>query len=145
MYNVSFTGPLGTATLVGDKYAYDKANRLDSAYFGYYLNSDSSFNPTTAYNGIYTYDSVGNFRKLKRYGNTAGTVQDSLTYAYRPSTNQDTLITGSSSSYYYTYDANGNVTSDTHWSIALIIYDPNNTRSGVFNQPHRGRWYSAYI
>jgi hypothetical protein len=117
--------PFNSYPIVGNTYAYDNANRLDSANFGYSYNNNTSWQVTTAYNGSYTYDNVGNFQTLIRYGSTAGNEQDILRYSYNSGTNQVSSISGSSSAT-YTYDANGNVTSDTHRGIAFIIYDPDN-------------------
>ncbi len=123
MYGVPFNGD----TLVGDSYAYDNANRLDSANFGYYT---SAWQPTSAYDANYIYDNAGNFTTLKRYGNT-GSIQDNLSYNYTAGTNRLSSISGSTSAA-YTYDSNGNEITDTHRGISFIIYSPDNLPVTVY-------------
>ncbi len=123
MYSVAFNG----YSLVGDTYAYDNVNRLTSSNFGYYT---SAWQPTSAFDGNYSYDNTGNFKTLQRYSNT-GSLQDNLTYNYTSGTNKLASISGSTSAA-YTYDSNGNVISDTHRSIGFIQYDPNNMPISMF-------------
>jgi RHS repeat-associated protein len=120
---VPFSGPLGTATLVGNSYSYDKANRLTMSDFGYYYTPDSTWHTTPAYDANYAYDNVGNFTTLQRYGST-GSIQDNLTYTYTQGTNKVSSI--NSSLAVYNYDSNGNVKYDTHRGIGFMIYDPDN-------------------
>ena len=120
---VPFSGPLGTATLVGNSYSYDKANRLTMSDFGYYYTPDSTWHTTPAYDANYAYDNVGNFTTLQRYGST-GSVQDNLTYTYTQGTNRLSSINGSLA--VYNYDSNGNVKYDSHRGIGFMIYDPDN-------------------
>ena len=123
MYGVPFSGSLGTATLVGNSYSYDKANRLTASDFGYYYTPDSTWHTTPAYDANYAYDNVGNFTTLQRYGST-GSIQDNLTYTYTQGTNRLSSINGSLA--VYNYDSNGNVKYDTHRGIGFMIYDPDN-------------------
>ncbi len=113
--------------VIGDSYAYDNANRLDSANFGYYTNA---WLPTSAYDANYSYDNAGNFTALQRNGNT-GRNQDNLSYNYTTGTNRLSSISGSTSAA-YTYDSNGNVISDSHRGISFIINSPDNMPLSVY-------------
>ena len=79
------------------------------------------------------YDSSGNIRSLQRYGNSQS-MMDNLSYSYTAGTNRLASITNSvgSATQTYTYDANGNATSDSYRGIAFIIYDINNLPVTVY-------------
>jgi RHS repeat-associated protein len=80
-------------------YAYDSVNRLTAG------NSAEGFSE----NGI-QYDKEGNIQTVQRFGPNIGL----LTYSYYPSTNQLQTVTSDNSSVSrsYTYDPNGNATTD---------------------------------
>ena len=115
-----------TTNTVGYRYSYDNANRLLSANYGGCIWNVWG---TTA---LYTmpairYDSSGNIRSLQRNGNSQSMI-DNLRYSYITGTDKLSLITNAvgSATQTYTYDANGNATSDSYRGIAFIVYDINN-------------------
>jgi RHS repeat-associated protein len=154
MYNMSgvtYTGPLGTTSLVGCTYAYDNANRLAAADFGYYTNA---WQPTSAYDiKSMTYDPNGNLSTLRRYGKNA-TIMDSLTYNYASNTNRLLNVDDAVSSSAYTidldderpnnyyYNQNGQLVADTINAITAIGYNWQNlpislTTSGTWTNLYR--------
>ncbi|MCD0465217.1 DUF6443 domain-containing protein [Flavobacterium sp. ENC] len=113
-------------------YQYDKLNRLKNAIYG------KNGLTTNAYNESLTYDKNGNILSLKRNGDTDPQIQpigiDDLMYTYAASSNQlgnvadnsnnsggfnDFNKTGND----YTYDANGNMTTDKNKNITAITYN----------------------
>jgi RHS repeat-associated protein len=120
--------------LRGYQYHYDKANRLNSA--NYWLYSSSSWASTSKYDeSSLTYDHNGNILTLGRYHGD-GTQINNLTYSGW-SGNQLGKVTdqinntspvgfhdrNNGSNNDYTYDANGNMTSDYNKNITSIDYD----------------------
>ncbi|MFZ1081160.1 MAG: RHS repeat-associated core domain-containing protein [Candidatus Kryptoniota bacterium] len=89
MYNVGYTGPAGTATLVGWTHSYDGANRLTKGDFGYYIwvnSQNNNWYPTTAYDmPTISFDNNGNIRQLTRYASDGGQPPALLTLTTRPS------------------------------------------------------------
>jgi RHS repeat-associated protein len=127
MSGVTFTEPgAGSSARVGYSYSYDDTNRLKDAYFAFwdgieYLQPESAYNEKSI-----TYDNSGNLLTLQRY-NQSAIRTDNLTYHYRENTDVDTLISNSDGTgAAYTYDNNGNMTSDSRDSIAFIIYNIDN-------------------
>lgn len=97
------------------KFKYDKSNRLlkDSA-----LNySDNT------YNLINFFDNDGNLLTLKRFGNNS-VLLDSFKYNYISGTNKLSRVYGTSDQ--YSYDANGNDTTDNLNSNFAMKYDNRN-------------------
>ncbi len=82
---------------------------------------------------IIRYDSNGNISSLQRYGNSQS-MMDNLSYSYTAGTNRLASITNSvgSATQTYTYDANGNATSDSYRGIGFIVYDINNLPITVY-------------
>lgn len=111
----------GTAASLTNNYAYgyDKLNRLISG------NSNTTGNNE---NGI-SYDLMGNITGLKRY--TANTLSDQLVYTYTAGTNTLTSVNDAiagtigqkGGATNYTYDGNGNLTSDDGKGITGISYN----------------------
>jgi RHS repeat-associated protein len=121
-----------TTSTVGYLYSYDHANRLLSANYGGYI--WNVWGTTSIYTmPAIRYDSSGNIRSLQRYGNSQS-MMDNLSYSYTAGTNRLASITNSvgSATQTYTYDANGNATSDSYRGIAFIIYDINNLPVTVY-------------
>lgn len=82
----------GPTNEMGYSYTYDGANRLTLASFEFQL--DGEWGSAVSYGDTVAYDGNGNITGLKRYGDNA-TLNDNLTYSYRPGTDIDTLITNS--------------------------------------------------
>jgi RHS repeat-associated protein len=125
------------------QYAYDKANRLDTAIFK--MNSGSAWNKeVNAFNEVMTYDHNGNIKTLQRNQRQhqiaeeyAAQQIDNLTYGYDPALG-DRLknvedasgvsagfknVANTPATSEYGYDTNGNVTSDLNKGITNIIYN----------------------
>ena len=130
MSSLTYQTPFGPTNTVGYSYTYDNANRLNDAQFGALFPSPNNSWATQAQ---YTtssigYNADGGISGLERLDNN-GSLIDYLAYNYQSGTHKLSSIsnevgTGSS----YTYDANGNVTSDSKAGIVFILYDP-------FNEP----------
>ena len=93
-------------------YAYDRSNRLTET-----STSDKNFE---LFN---TYDKDGNILALDRNGSSANSI-DNFNYAYYSGTNKLQRVSGSGTQ--YTYDANGNMTSDVLNKNTNIKYDHRN-------------------
>ena len=125
-------------SLQGYNYTYDPANRMLASIYGYQYNNGYglTWSLTKRYNEAdITYDHNGNFLFMTRYfgdwnkidylqyknynGNQLGRVDD-LAGVNIPFFFQDKT---SGSGYDYTYDANGNLTSDYNKSITSITYN----------------------
>jgi len=119
--------PFNGYGLAGDSYAYDKANRLTGTDFGYYT---TSWQPTSAYDASFSYDSSGNIKTLTRM-NDVGNFYCDMTYHYITNTNRLDSISGPNS-VTYAYDNNGNVESDTYRGIGFILYDPDNMPDAMY-------------
>ena len=116
----------GPTNEMGYSYTYDGANRLTLASFEFQL--DGEWGSAVSYGDTVAYDGNGNITGLKRYGDNA-TLNDNLTYSYRPGTDIDTLITNSAGvGAAYTYDWSGNITSNSRDGAGFILYD-------IYNQP----------
>jgi RHS repeat-associated protein len=138
MYNMSGVNFNGTTPIVGQNYAYDGANRLTAADYGYKYSG--SWSQHTAFDEQnYIYDANGNIKSFQRNGKEpAGALMDSLTYHYYPGTNRleyisDGITSGAftvdldnQSDGNYAYDDNGNTIKDVGGSIAFIQYDITN-------------------
>jgi len=117
-------------------YRYDNLNRLKDAVF------KNGATLANTYNEAITYDKNGNIQTLKRNGlNGSGFVLiDDLTYSYvnTNSFNQLTKVVDNAAAAYkaggftdstantaddYTYDANGNMTTDNNKNITAITYN----------------------
>ncbi|RUT69473.1 type IV secretion protein Rhs, partial [Flavobacterium cupreum] len=113
-------------------YQYDKLNRLKNAIYG------KNGLTTNAYNESLTYDKNGNILSLKRNGDTDPLIQpigiDDLIYTYAASSNQLGNVADNSNNTSgfndfnktgndYTYDANGNMTTDKNKNITAITYN----------------------
>jgi len=134
IYNMNGVAyPLNT-DIYGYTFTYDNANRLKKADFGYeYYDNFAEYYlwaTTDDYDAQYSYLNDGNFNTLQRNG-SSGSVQDSLNYNYINNTNKLSSITGTTT-VNYTYDSNGNITSDPHNGIAFIIYDSDNLPVHVY-------------
>jgi hypothetical protein len=115
-------------------YSYDIYDQL--------LTSDySTYSPTYAlqvtprYDETFAYDVRGNITSLTRYGEST-VIIDQLSYVYTTNSNRATRVTDNSgiasghnqnsqstSGNVYTYDANGNLTSDLYRGISSITYN----------------------
>ncbi|WP_422349038.1 DUF6443 domain-containing protein [Flagellimonas sp.] len=113
-------------------YGYDALNRITGA---------------TSYNGDYdvsniTYDLNGNIQSLQRQGNTG--LIDNLTYAYHNTDTSNRLLSvadssgstegfldGATGTIEYTYDANGNLKTDTNKGITAIGYNHLNLPTSI--------------
>jgi len=84
-------------------YIYDKANRLRKANF-------DSASVSNTFDISMSYDNDGNIISLNRYGSNENII-DNLTYSYYVNTNKINMVSGQDPQ--YTYDAVGNMTSDT--------------------------------
>jgi len=133
---------LGNANIYG--YKYDQLNRIVSmdAFTGL-DNVSNNFVPTATanYKERVTYDANGNIKTYLRNGNAVRQSMDSLTYSYKPNTNQldkvvDNANDAAASEYdkyndikqgqvngNYTYDAIGNLTSDVSEGITSIVWN----------------------
>jgi RHS repeat-associated protein len=119
-------------------YKYDNLNRLRE---GVYKKATTISN---AYNESLQYDKNGNITKLKRYGSTNDSAQiliDDLTYLHKDSDKSNQLMkvtdliannasflnefkdSASNTADDYSYDANGNMTSDNNKNITAIAYN----------------------
>ena len=89
------------------------------------------------------YDSNGNILSLQRNGNSQAMI-DNLSYSYTAGTDRLASITNSvgSATQTYTYDANGNATSDSYRGIAFVIYDINNLPVSVYTTSGQSQVYS---
>jgi RHS repeat-associated protein len=136
MYGVNFSG----TPLVGYSFSYDKANRLTSGDFGYY---SGSWHTTSAYdiNSLDYYDD-GEIENIARYKQDG--TDNYLVYTYQTGKNRLSSIYDPSTghTYYFTYDANGNVTGDTHRGIAFIIYNINNLPGYVYKTDSTEQHYA---
>ncbi len=125
MQDLSGLQPAPTNTM-GYSYTYDGANRLTLASFEFQL--DGEWGQAVSYGDTVAYDGNGNITGLTRYGDNA-TLNDNLTYSYRPGTDLDTLITNSAGTgAAYTFDSSGNVISNSRDSVGFILYD-------IYNHP----------
>lgn len=108
MYNGNISGTIWQSdqkAKQGYAYAYDAMNRLSSS--DYLTNSSGTWTNSNAYEEkLITYDRNGNITHLKRTDQSGNTLAD---YNYAYTGNQLSRInTGG----YYSYDVNGNVTTD---------------------------------
>jgi RHS repeat-associated protein len=119
------------------RYGYDALNRITSATDN---TSDKRYSLTNV-----TYDKNGNIAKLKRNGHrnagfTSFGIMDDLTYTYQPTSNKllkvadaasidqfgfkdDAVNTAGDTADDYSYDANGNMKTDTNKGITNISYN----------------------
>jgi len=121
--NVKFNG----TQLCGWTYSYDGANRLTKADFGYYTNAWLQSN---AYDlPAISYDPNGNILSLNRLS-YSGIRLDNLSYTYQVNTNRLTSVfnqvNNRKQTYTYTYDSNGNMTSDSYRGLSIILYNTQN-------------------
>ncbi|MCB0728867.1 MAG: hypothetical protein KDD00_15490, partial [Ignavibacteriae bacterium] len=107
-YNKNFAS---SSALTFD-YSYDKSNRLIE-----------TSNSSKYFDLINTYDKDGNILTLDRNGSTGNQIDD-FNYAYYSGTNKLQRVYGSGTQ--YTYDANGNMTSDALNRNTNITYDHRN-------------------
>ena len=109
------------------EYGYDALSRIKNA--NYYYDSgaiwESAGNPFKLYN--INYDNMGNFQTLSR-NNESGT---SKTYNYNYYSGSSRLKNTDGSGSDYTYDANGNVTSDVNKGVSRVDYDYRNLPTRV--------------
>ncbi len=127
-YNGNINGELwrlyndGSNLYKGYNFTYDGLNRLTQADYGTY--SSSTWTNTSAYDlSSVGYDENGNISSLTRK-NSSGSNRESLSYTY--SGNQLSSISGtyngSSASGSFSYDGNGNASSDGLRGLTSIIY-----------------------
>ena len=98
------------------KYIYDNSNRLVKTQ------NESGNNSFNIING---YDKDGNFVGMKRYG-SSNNLADDFGYSYFSGTNRLNFISVGDNSIHYTYDNNGNMTSDEMNKNSAIKYDHRN-------------------
>jgi RHS repeat-associated protein len=111
-------------------FKYDKLNRMTLAGYGSGSNSTLLTLKADHYNEQLTYDEMGNIKTLKR--NSGGASLDDLVYDYKNGVNSNTLlaVTDNSSNAGgfndvnkpiddYTYDGNGNLTTDNNKGLAI--------------------------
>ena len=139
----------------GYNFHYDDLNRITAAD---YQNNDTNSNKN--YSTSYAYDKMGNIKNLTRNGlsskpSTFGVIDD-LTLNYNgnqlssvtdASTSEPSysgafnFVKASSGTPEYTYDANGNLTRDSHKKIAKIQYNLLNLPSGLqFTEGHTSEY-----
>ena len=94
-------------------YTYDRSNRL----------LKGTISAGKSYEIENTYDKDGNILTLKRY-DYQGNYLDNFNYSYTSGTNKLRKVTGSADQ--YTYDQNGNMTSDEIYRNKNIKYDHRN-------------------
>jgi RHS repeat-associated protein len=116
---------------IGRAFTYDSLNRLRQAPLGYQYGS-YWFNNGNYFSENYTYSNDGNFITLSRTNNS-GTLTDNLTYNYASGKNRLSSISNSAGAgSTYTYDDNGNMTSDSRSGISYIVYDMNNLPIDIY-------------
>ena len=121
-------------SLIGYTFDYDKANRLTQSDYGHY-SSGWQLNSAGDVKNI-SYDGNGNIIALQRHNLfNGGQIMDNLTFLYQSGTNRldhvDDAVSASVAEHdmddqsegNYTYDASGNVTSDTSKKLLDIKYD----------------------
>jgi len=139
----------------GYNFHYDDLSRVTAAD---YQNNDANSNKN--YSTSYAYDKMGNIKNLTRNGlsskpSTFGVIDD-LTLNYNgnqlssvtdASTSEPSysgafnFVKASSGTPEYTYDANGNLTRDSHKKIAKIQYNLLNLPSGLqFTEGHTSEY-----
>ena len=134
MYNTSpltYTGTTGSTNLVGWSYNYDRANRLTKADFGYYTSTPNwSWKSTLAYDTAgMRYDANGNLEWMRRMGGgSSATPLNEFRYNYSSNSNRLASVwdTTKNAARGYTYDANGNMTSDDSSYVSGVQYDYRN-------------------
>lgn len=107
---------MGTSGNLSINYTYDKSNRL--------LNANADIGSKDMYDIENTYDKDGNFLTMTR-DDSNGDLVDNFAYTYYSGTNRLAKVTGSTNQ--FTYDDNGNVTSENLSSgINHMKYDYRN-------------------
>lgn len=127
----------------GTNYSYDQLNRFKemTAYYNTNTTNDwTGISATSDYYNVNEYDENGNLESLKRNTNISGGYMDDFVYNYNANSNQlnnvvdnatNTLIDGTGGDIvanpttgqpasYYTYDANGELLTDSQESIGNI-------------------------
>lgn len=115
-------------------YSYDNYNQLLSSDYSTY-SPTYVLQTTPKYDETFTYDLRGNINTLTRYGDST-IIIDQLSYVYIANSNRAARVTDNSgitighnqnnqstSGNVYTYDANGNLTSDLYRGISSISYN----------------------
>jgi RHS repeat-associated protein len=164
-YNGNIGGMIWKST--GDKevrqynFTYDASNRFTAADFNQY--TSGSFNKTAGLDFSVSrlqYDVNGNITALQQKGwkVNASPVIDNLGYTYIANSNKLASVTdtandlntklgdfrdGNTVGNDYTYDANGNLTSDKNKGIASILYTHQNTPYEI-NIPGKGKISYVY-
>ncbi len=117
-------------------YNYDIYNQLTNAdYWDYNTSNTLITTPTSKYDQTFTYDVRGNLLTQSRR-NEAGTQTDNLSYTLIANQNRLASVHdlaanalghnnngNANSGNIYTYDANGNLTSDTYRGVTSIVYN----------------------
>jgi RHS repeat-associated protein len=114
-YNGNISGLIWNSTGKGEQgyvYSYDPLNRLTNS--DYQINSGGWTQSAAYEEKNLTYDQNGNITHLERSDNTGGTIAN-YTYNYDASNKLQNINSGNS----YTYDANGNTTTDGLRSMAI--------------------------
>ncbi|MEQ9403976.1 MAG: DUF6443 domain-containing protein [Cyclobacteriaceae bacterium] len=133
-------------------YSYDNLNRLTNA--DHFENGNNSFNRYDMSIPTNGYDLNGNIKALTRRAENGGAYMDNLTYTYKG--NQLLSVTdagddnegfkdGNTSGNDYTYDANGNMTSDKNKGITSIEYNHLNLPISVSLNDSEGSHTIEYL
>jgi len=112
-YSGSYSNNFSVPPSLSYAYTYDNSNRLVKA-------DRDSGQSSSSFDLIMNYDKDGNFKSMKRYG-SSNNLADNFTYSYYSGTNKVQKVTGSVNQ--FTYDANGNVKSDSVKKNYYIKYD----------------------
>jgi|GEM_PF-4947360 len=123
--NWAQAGATITNTLTYD-YTYDLANRLTTAAFN---DPNGTLDNNNGFDGSFTFDKSGNLKSLIRRAGTTGNAYKSVpSITYATNSNRITGISyenwpSSATSQNVTYDANGNIRSNSIQGIITINYD----------------------
>lgn len=139
-----YNAGIATAPYIGYRLTYDNANRLTAA---------QTYLKTTTWNSSNNhrltqvdYQPNGNIDTLGRT-NASGIETELLSYSYHAGSNRlDTVYNVALSDIdTYNYDANGNVTSDTHRGLSGFVYDLHNLPTSIqkTGAPTISYWYDT--
>jgi len=120
LYSGNYSGNFSSAGSYEYTYIYDNSNRL--------LKADNL--ASSSFEIINGYDKDGNFVGMKRYG-SSNNLADDFGYSYFSGTNKLQTIGEGLTSYGYTYDKNGNMTSDQLNRTGSIKYDHRNLMTEI--------------
>ena len=120
LYSGNYSGNFSSTGSYEYTYIYDNSNRL--------IKADNL--ASSSFEIINGYDKDGNFVGMKRYG-SSNNLADDFGYSYFSGTNKLQTIGEGLTSYGYTYDKNGNMTSDQLNRTGSIKYDHRNLMTEI--------------